>query len=73
MFKHSKEITGKKPSIMISDGAPNFHTRALKNVGQRWIQEQNTFSTLEFKVTITITKCRDSTVKSETEKRQWED
>ncbi len=26
MYRDAKETTGKKPSVLISDGAPNFHT-----------------------------------------------
>jgi putative transposase len=25
MFKKSKEVTGKRPNVLVSDGAPNFH------------------------------------------------
>jgi putative transposase len=26
LFKKGREVAGKKPNILISDGAPNFHT-----------------------------------------------
>jgi transposase-like protein len=30
LFREGKEIAGKKPSVLISDGAPNFHNAFLK-------------------------------------------
>lgn len=32
MFKKGKEVAGKKPSILISDGAPNFHDAYQKEL-----------------------------------------
>ena len=30
LFQQGKEITGKKPKVLISDGAPNFHLAYMK-------------------------------------------
>ena len=30
MYQDAKEVTGKRPSVLISDGAPNFHTEFNK-------------------------------------------
>jgi transposase-like protein len=31
LFREGKERAGKKPNVLISDGAPNFHTVYTKN------------------------------------------
>jgi len=33
MFQEAKEIAGKKPTVLISDGARNFHQAYLKEYG----------------------------------------
>lgn len=32
MFKHGKEVASKKPNVLISDGAPNFHVAYKKEL-----------------------------------------
>jgi hypothetical protein len=35
LFKKSKEVAGKKPNLIISDGAPNFHNEYQKEFWTR--------------------------------------
>jgi hypothetical protein len=54
LFAHAKEITGKRPNALISDGAPNFHDAfALFHTSS---PQQETFVTYAFKVITTIRK-----------------
>jgi putative transposase len=58
LFKQGKEVTGKIPNTLISDGAPNFNDSLKKNFTQIQIQiqEQDTFTISDYKATTIIKK-----------------
>jgi transposase-like protein len=69
LFKQGKEVAGKRPAVLISDGAPNFHVAYKKELFMIRNPQQNTSSTSDSKATTIITKWKDSTVRSEIEKK----
>ena len=69
LFREGKEITGKRPNTLISDGAPNFNDAFKKEFYTNTIQEPDISNILDYKETTITTKWRGSTAKLETEKR----
>ena len=63
LFRKAKEITGRRPNVLISDGAPNYN-QAFKDEFD--IYE---FDISDCKAIIIITRWKDSTERFETEKK----
>ena len=63
LFRKAKEITGRRPNVLISDGAPNYN-QAFKDEFD--IYE---FDISSCKAIIIITRWKDSTERFETEKK----
>ena len=56
LFGDAKQITGKRPNTVITDGAQNFADAFKKKSSQSTIQELDIFRTFGYKATITTTK-----------------
>jgi putative transposase len=56
LFQQRKQRTGMKPSVLISDAAPNFHEAYKKEFLHRRILEPNIDHLSDYKEVITITR-----------------
>ena len=70
MFKEAKERAGKKPRVLISDGAPNFALAVKKEWTNRYAAE-STEHIAEIRMAGTVTTIRwsDRMERSETARR----
>ena len=67
LFRKAKEITGRRPNVLISDGAPNYN-QAFKDEFDV-TSKSDTFDISDCKAIIIITRWKDSTERFETEKK----
>ena len=73
LFQMSREVAGKQPKILVTDGLNSYHDAYMKEYWTQNKDRHSTFKKSNSPEKFTITKWNDSTAKSETEKRLCED